>query len=199
MRRIVQRLLLAVALAVSAVLFVPAPAQAGPVFTICPYMGLPEDCYTWEIPILEPEGWPPGGCPECLLAIDIWDDFVDPVVFEQFNESFGKGFTLLAQSRLEQDPKAAKAMREASVGYFWDAAKATGKYRAELDHVGWFDAKAGKFFEDPGTQQRLDTFGKELAAGVQAFHKALGDPQPEPNIEAALAHFDAALNAASKY
>lgn len=199
MRLIVQRLLLAFALAVSAVLVIPAPAQAGPSFTICPYRGLPEDCVTWEIPILEPDQWPPTGCPECRLAIDFWKGYIDPVAFDRFNASFGKGFALLAESRLTQDPDAAKKLREASVSYFWNAAKTTVKYQPALEHVAWFDPATGKFFADQQTQPRLDLFGKELAAGVQGFQKALGDPVPQPNIEAALAHLDAALDAASKY
>ncbi|WP_205323761.1 hypothetical protein [Glycomyces sp. YM15] len=195
MRLVVQRFLLAVALAVSAVLIVPAPAQAGgATITICPFKGLPEDCYTWEIPILEPEWeWPPGGCPECLLSIDILDDLVDPAVFHEFNAYFGKGFALLAESRFVQDPDAAEEMRWASVEYFLHAAKVIEKHEIALDQVGWFDPKAGECFEDQKTQPYLDAFGKELAAGAQAFQAIAGDPDAEPSIEAALSHLDAAL------
>ncbi|MDA1358317.1 hypothetical protein O1R50_01720 [Glycomyces luteolus] len=200
MRLIVQRFLLAVALAVSAVFIIPAPAQAGgDTITICPYMGLPDDCVTWEIPILEPDWeWPPGGCPECLLSIDILDDLVNPAIFTEFNAYFGKGFALLAESRFVQDPDAAKEMRWASVEYFLYAAKVIEKNEIALDSVGWFDPKAGKFFEDEKTQPYLDVFGKELAAGAQAFQALAGDPEPQPNIEAALSHLDAALAVFSK-
>ncbi|MBO3731489.1 hypothetical protein [Glycomyces niveus] len=200
MRLVVQRFLLAAALAVAAILFIPAPAQAGgDTITICPHESLPDDCYTWEIPILEPAWeWPPVGCPECRIAIDVFKGYVDPAVFEEFNAYFGKGFALLAESRFVQDPGKAKEMRWASAEYFLHAAKVIGKDEIALDQVGWFDPKAGKYFEDPKTQPHLDVFGKELAAGAALFQQSVFDPQPQPNIEAGLSHLDAALDVFSK-
>jgi hypothetical protein len=205
MRPIVQRLLIAIALVASAVFFIPAPAQAGGYWIkICSFIELPggiivpDDCHWVEIPILEPEGpWPPG-CEVCFPAFDIWEDFIDPVVVDDFNEYFNKGFGLLAESRLTEDPGLAKELREASVEYFFSAAEVIEKYEIALDSVGWVDEKSGEFFDHPDTQPLLNAFGKELAAGTRAFQALAIDPQPETNIDDALAHYDAALEAITK-
>ena len=205
MRLIVHRLLLAVALAVAAVMFIPAPAQAGGHWIkICAYVegpsGIPilVECHWIELPILEPEGpWPPG-CPECFPAFDFWEDKIDPDIVTDFNEYFNKGLGLLAESHLAKDPAVAKQLRELSVEYFLNAAKVIEKQTIELDTVGWFNPQSGKFFDDPKTQPLLNLFGKELAAGTQAFQSLLIDPEPQPNIEAALAHYDAAIDAITK-
>jgi hypothetical protein len=205
MRLIVQRLMLAVALAAAAIMFVPAPAQAGGHWIkICSFIELPGgglvpyNCHWVEIPVLAPKGpWPPG-CPECFPAFDFWDDKINPEIVTDFNEYFNKGFGLLAESHLAEDPGDAKRLREWSVEYFWAAAKVIEQHQVELDTVGWVDGKTGEFHYDPDTQPLLNVFGKELTAGTQLFQKALGDPQPEPNLEAALAHYDTAIEALNK-
>lgn len=199
MRLIVQRLLLAVALAVSAILIVPAPAQAE-IFElrVCTSPDI-MPCPTWRIDLPDAVGpWDPDKCPHCDLLVDFMKGYTDPAVSKQFDESFSKGFDLLADSRLVQDPALAEKMRWASVDYFVNAAKAIEKYDVALETVGWFDPKAGKFFEHPESQANLDVFGKELAAGTQIFQASLVDPDPQPSFEEALFHYDAAINALSK-
>jgi hypothetical protein len=197
MRLIVQRLLLAVALAVSAILIVPASAQAEvSQIEVCTSPDL-FPCPTWVINI--PDPWDPDDvCPPCNLTFDILKGYTDPAVFKQFDEYFSKGFILLADSRLAKDPALAKEMRWASVDYFVNAAKVIEKYDVGLETVGWFDPKAGKFFEHPESQASLDVFGKELAAGTRIFQASLGDPDPQPSFEEALSHFDSAIKALSK-
>ena len=197
MRLIVQRLMLAVALVAAAIMFVPSPAQAGGFpFRICISPDIP--CLTIEIPIPEPhDDWPPG-CEECIAFLDFWKYKVNPGIVEEFTEQFGKGLGIFAESRLVEDPKLAEQLRQSSLEYFLSAAKVIEKETVELDTVGWFNPETGKFHEDPNSQPVLEAFGKELATGTQLFQKSLGNPQPEPNLEAALAHFDAAFEALDK-
>lgn len=205
MRLIIRRLMLAVALVAAAVMFVPAPAQAGGYrIKVCSFIELSDgriivdDCHWIEIPMLEPEGPIPPGCPECFLAFDFWNDKIDPGLVFEFHEYFNKGFELLAESHLTEDPKLAGQLRQASVEYFWAAAKAIEKQPIELETVGWADPKTGKFHDDPEPTPILEIFGKELAAGTTVFQEALGDPDPQPSLEAALAHYDTAIEALNK-
>jgi hypothetical protein len=198
MRLIVQRLMLAVALVAAAIMFVPAPAQAdGPRIEICISPGI-YPCPSFEIPILEPhDDWPPG-CEECFAFLDFMKYKIDPAILNAFAEQFGKGLAIFAESHLTEDPEAAEQLRQMSVEYFRSAAKAIQNETVELDIVGWFNPDTGKFHDDPKTQPLLETLGKELAAGTQLFQKALGDPDPEPDLEAALAHYDTAIEALNK-
>jgi hypothetical protein len=197
MRLIVQRLMLAVALVAAAIMFVPAPAQAGGFpFRICISPDIP--CVTFEIPILEPhDDWPPG-CEECIAALDFWKYKINPGLAEAFTEQFAKGLGIFAESRLVEDPKLADQLRQSSVEYFLSAAKVLEKETVEFDSFGWFNPKTGEFHEDPNSQPLMESFGKDLATGTQLFQKALGDPDPQPSLEAALAHFDAAFEALNK-
>ncbi|MCC3761847.1 hypothetical protein K3N28_02005 [Glycomyces sp. TRM65418] len=205
MRLIVQRLVLAVAFAVAALMFIPAPAQAGGRWIeICTYIELTDDvfviddCHMVYLPIPEPsDPWPPD-CWNCILAFDIWDDKIDPGLVFEFNQYFNKGFGLLAESRLTEDPKLADQMRKSSVEYFLAAAKALGQYTVALDAVGWANPDTGEIHHDSGTQPLLETFGKELAAGTTLFQGALWEQQPGASVDAALAHYDAALDALDK-
>jgi hypothetical protein len=190
--------MLAVALVAAAVMFIPASAQAGgPRIEICISPDI-SPCPSFEIPILEPhDDWPPG-CEECFAFLDFWKYKIDPAIVNAFAEQFGKGLAIFAESRLTEDPEAAKQLRQASVEYFLSAAKAIQKETVELDMVGWFNPDTGKFHDDPKTQPLLEVFGKELAAGTQLFQKALENSDPEPSSEAALAHYDAAIEALNK-
>lgn len=205
MRRIIQRFLLAVTLVVAAALLIPAPAQAGgnymkvcfPVGTT-PWGTTIWDCYYIEVPELGPGNpWPPE-CLSCPPMFDFWKDLIDPEVEQKFHDYLGKGFSTLAESHLAQDPKLAEQLRAEATELLFTAAAVIEKYPIELYAVGWYDEKSGKVYEDPEPQSNLWAIGAELTAGTELMQAALGDPQPEPNIAAAMERFDQAYQAFEK-
>lgn len=191
---LVKRLLIALALVVSAVVLIPAPAQAGGgymrvCFPVETRWGTFWDCHWIEVPVFGPrDPWPPE-CLTCGLDVDFWkDDRVNPEILERFHVDLGKGLAVLAESHLVEDEKLRERLRAESFALFTSAAKAVEKYPVELHETAWVDIESGKVFEskDP----LLHSVGRELAAGIASIQANLWDPQPDP--PAALKHFDAA-------
>jgi hypothetical protein len=193
--RIVRRMLLAAALAVSGTLFVPAtPAVAGGqqiriCFQVGEIAGRPIfDCFTIVIPELAPKPPWPDTCLSCPAAIDL-RDWLDPVIRDDFFKGIGEGFRLLAEAELSTDPKQYKKLRELSSQEFFGAAGLAGGAELKLNGVGWADLKGPKFHEDSTHNPALKAAGEQIVAGIARMQLAMGDPHPEPNIEAAMAHF----------
>lgn len=198
--RLVQRLLLAVALAVAAVFTVPAPANAaGQYVQICFPVGTGPggvplfQCHWIMIPELSPKPpWPPE-CLSCAPQFDFWKDQIDPRVQQRFADLLGQGFGLLAESHLAKDPKLAAELRREATDVLLSAAKTLGDYPIDLQRAGWVDLKTGKEYFEPVPEPWLESTGVELAAGTAILQRALGDPTPQPNIDEALKHFDEAF------
>ncbi|MFG3340309.1 hypothetical protein [Glycomyces sp. NPDC048151] len=195
MRLTVQRLLLAVALAVSAILFVPAPAQAAwPTMTIC-FWAVNDDgtwervCYTIDVPVAGPrKGWP-RDCWVCAPSWNFGEDVVNPA---EFHERLGKGLALLSQSSLEKDEKLAAQLRDEAVREFYTAAEVLKGSKAPFKEFAWIEPESGKVFADPDPHPWQTAIGSDLEAGISLMQEAVYDPQPVPWIEAAMKHFDQA-------
>lgn len=193
-----RRILLAVALVVSATLLAPpAPASAGgqPV-TICFQVGTVGgrpifDCHTIILPEFKPVPIGPIDCLSCPPVFDIWDR-VDPQKRFEYLDRLGRGLTLLSESAQATDPVKAKQLRELATESFWASATFLDGSEVKLSQVGWADLKNEKFIVEPDPQPMLVASGEHLAAGLTLMQKALGDPTPQPNIEAAMARFDQA-------
>ncbi|GAB3220550.1 hypothetical protein GCM10027447_05060 [Glycomyces halotolerans] len=199
--RLIRRLLLAAVLAVSATLLVPAgPAHAaGQEVKICFPVGTTPggvtvwDCHTIVMPELKPKPpwWPPE-CLSCPPAFDFWDHKLDPKVQLEYLDRLGQGFGHLAESKLAEDPEAAEELREKAAQTLLSSAEVLGNYELELSRVGWADLENNEFYEDPTPTPVLEAAGKNLAAGLRLMQEALGDPSPQPSIEAAMERFDEA-------
>ncbi|MQM28088.1 hypothetical protein [Glycomyces albidus] len=191
---LVKRLMIAVTLAVSAVFFIPAPAQAGghwieicfpDTATIDPF---DEKCWIIEIPVeVNWKYWPPD-CDVCLPSFDFWRDKINPATRLEFNERLGKGLGLLAESHLTDDEKLAEQFRAEAGGQFLAAAEVVGQYEIALDNFSWLDPVNGKVLESPQPEPALAA-GNAIAEGVTILQNTLGK---EPDIEGALAQFDKA-------
>ncbi len=193
-----RRLLLAAALMLSATFLVPAsPANAGGqairvCFQVGEFGGRPIfDCFTIVLPELAPKPpWPPE-CLSCPVAFDPWDE-LDIWQRHDYVRGWGEGLGLLGQAALSTDPKEIKHLRALAQESFFKAADISAASGVELENVGWADLKKGEFFPDSTGNAALKSAGENLIAGHALMQKALGDPHPEPNIEAAMARFDQA-------
>nr|MDT0663368.1 hypothetical protein [Micromonospora sp. DSM 115978] len=194
----VKRIMLAMALVVTATLLVPAaPANAGgrPV-TICFQVGTVGgrpifDCHTILLPEFKPVPIGPIECLSCPPVYDLWDR-VDPLKRFEYLNRLGQGLTLLGESAQAVDPAKAKHLRELATENFLSSAALLDGSEVKLGQVGWADLKNGKFHGDPDPQPMLVASGENVAAGLALMQKALGDPDPQPNIEAAMTRFDSA-------
>lgn len=197
--RVVRGVVVAAMLAVGAVMFVPAPAQAGGDYLqLClpdgdddPVSG---DCVWFQVFKFEKRKlWPdPDVCPACFPSLDVFKGYIDPVVRGEFNGYFGKGFGYLADAALTQDVKEAAQLREDAAEMFLAAAEAVGKYEVSFERAGWVDTDTGKAFEHAVPQQSVEA-GTAIAEAFTLLEKALHDPQPEVNVEAALGRLDHAV------
>ncbi|GIJ78313.1 hypothetical protein SAMN05443287_10194 [Micromonospora phaseoli] len=195
---IARRILLAMALVVSATLLVPAaPASAGgrPVtvcFKVGEFGGRPIfDCHTILLPEFKPVPIGPIECLTCPPVFDLWDR-IDPEWRFEYLDRLGRGLSFLGEAAQAVDPVKAKQLRELATENFWSAAKLLNGSEVKLGQVGWADLKNEKFHGDPDPQPSLVASGENLVVGLALMQKALGDPHPEPNIEAAMARFDQA-------
>lgn len=197
-KRVARGVAIAAMLAVGAVVFVPAPAQAGGDYIqIC----LPDDdddpltrdCFWIMVFKFERDLWPdPGECPECWPALDFWRYDVDPVARGEFDQYFGKGLGYLAEAALTEDEKLAEQLRAEATELLIGAAKVIDKYEVSLDRLGWLDVESGKFYSEPSPQPMIDA-AKSIVEGFALLDKALDDPTPQPNLKAAMERFDASV------
>lgn len=202
---ILRRLLLAAALAVSATLLVPAgPASAALSRPICSQLARFDGsqfwyCYEMVIFELKVEDPGPGECPYCAPTINIWDD-LDPEIRQEYLTWRGEGMQLLSKSAISEDPGEIKELRAMATDAFLTSAEILGKSEVKLEGVGWVDLENDKFYEDPIPHPALEAAGQNLVEGLTLMQQALGDPDPQPSIEAAMAQFDEAhQNLASLY
>ncbi|MCL7461004.1 hypothetical protein AB0I85_04190 [Micromonospora echinofusca] len=193
-----RRMLLAVALVVTATLLVPVtPANAaGRPVTICFQVGEVDgrpifDCPTVLLPEFEPKPIGPVECLSCPPVFDLWDR-IDPEKRFEYLNRLGRGLSLLGEAAQAVDPVKAKYLRESATESFRSSAKLLDGSEVKLGQVGWADLKNEKFHGDPDPQPSLVASGENLAGGLGLMQQALGDPQPEPNIAAAMARFDQA-------
>lgn len=193
-----RRLMVAAALAASTVLFVraePVQAAVGHELRVCFEVGTTPsgtpifDCYTIIVPELGPDSPFPPECVYCGVAIDFQDGEIDPPMVRDYLKQLGRGFRLLSKSSFVQDTKLRKELRDEATNAFLASAKLLDGAQVPLKAVGWYDGKSGKLYADPDPQPMLWDTGKHLAAGLQLMQQALGDPDPQPNIEAALDQF----------
>ncbi|GAA1671296.1 hypothetical protein GCM10009830_16610 [Glycomyces endophyticus] len=196
--RIVTGLIAAIVLAFSSVLLVQAPAQAGnPTMTFCMWV-LNEDgylelhCYTIEVPVAGPRKWWPPECWVCLPSFRFEDYAVNPADRVDFVDQLGQGQILLAQASLTKDEKLAEELRTEAAGVFYSAAKLVEKGgEVSYKEFAWVDPKSGKTYGDPQPEPNL-AYGAALEAGIRYMQLAALDPEPQPNIEAAMKEFEAA-------
>lgn len=196
------RRLMAVAVGATAALVMSAtPASADEEITVCfpvgEFGGVEIwDCYTVVIPELVQPPWPPG-CPACSPAIDLWDG-LDVKAQLEYLSRLGEGMGLLSQAANTADPGEAKQLRGQATESFLTAAESLGGAQVKLERVGWADLDNNELIEDPAPS--LEAAGGHLVEGLGLMQKALGDPDPQPNLEAAMAEFDASYeNLAALY
>jgi len=195
---LVRRALLAMALVVGATLLAPAaPASAGgqPVrvcFKVGEVAGVSIfDCHTIVLPDFKPVPIGPVDCLSCPPVLDLWDR-IDPEKRFEYLDRLGRGLSFLGEAAQAEDPGKAKQFRAQATESFRVSAKLLDGSEVKLAQVGWADLKNGKFHGDPDPQPSLVAFGEYTVVGLGLMQRALGDPQPEPNIEAAMARFDQA-------
>ncbi|MEU5870392.1 hypothetical protein AB0A73_02405 [Glycomyces sp. NPDC047369] len=195
-------LVAAIALALSTVLLVQAPAQAGGgTFRYC-FFVIDEDtgtvervCPEWELPVEGPRKWWPKDCWVCLGLFDFEDYAVNPAERVSFYEQLGQGQVLLAQADLEQDEKLADQLRAQAAQAFYSAAKLIDKNGAvSYKGFSWYDAQSGKVYDSPDPQPNLE-FGYSVEAGLAYMQRAVLEPQPHPWIESAMKEFEQANDA----
>lgn len=197
---LVRRLMIAVTLAVSAVFFIPAPAQAGGYWIEVCFPDTSTDdpldliCVPTKVPVEGNWKWWPPECWVCLPSFDFWKDYVDPAVRYDFNERFGKGLGLLAESHLTDDEKLAEQLRAEAGGQFLAAAEIVSEYEIGFDGFVWVDPVNGKYLSDPQPDPGIAA-GYAMAEGVRILQNTLGK---EPDIEGALKEFDAAYESLSE-
>ncbi|GIH07998.1 hypothetical protein Rhe02_60650 [Rhizocola hellebori] len=192
---IAKRLLLTMALAISTAFLVPAnPASAGgQEIRVCFEVGTfgghrVFDCFTVVVPDLAPKPpWPPT-CLSCPAALII-DNELDPKFRFDFIAELGEGLQLLGEAELAGDPGKAKELIAKATDVFLASAARLDGAEARLENVGWADLKNGKFHDDTTNNPALKATGEDLVAGLSLMQLAMGDPHPEPNIEAAMARF----------
>lgn len=192
--RLLRRILLAFALAVSTTMMMPTTAaQAGPDWV--------EFCYPPTVPGPVPGTMVPNtdcpkvfigfhDCPpDCIAWIGRWDPEIDPLWQREYFSQWGKAFETFRDSHLAQDPEVAEQLRFDAIEGFTYAAKIRAELGGEvqLHEVGWMDPESGKTFEDESGM--LWKIGEHLTAGQQLMIESL--EQPELRDEA-MAHYDEA-------
>jgi hypothetical protein len=146
------------------------------------------DCYTVVVPDLAPKPpWPPT-CLSCPIAIIIQNE-LDPQFRFDFIKELGEGLQLLGKAKLSGDPDEYKKLIAKATDVFLASAAQLDGAEAWLEKVGWADLKNGEFHEDTTNNPALKAAGENLVAGLGLMQLAMGDPHPEPNIEAAMARF----------
>jgi hypothetical protein len=195
MRLNIQRFLLAIALAVSAILFIPAPAQAGePSMVIC-FWAINDDgtweyvCHTIDVPVAGPRtGWPK----ECWVCAPSWnfgDEITNPA---EFHDHLGKGLALLSQSSLEKDEKLAAQLREEAVHELFTASQVLKGSEAPFKEFAWIEPESGKVYAEPQPQPWQTAIGSDLETGIRLMQAAILEPFPHQSIDEAMKHFDQA-------
>lgn len=196
---VVRRLLLGLMLAVTVAFLAPAaPAQAqtaGQEMRICFVVGYFNDrpifdCITIMIPELKPHPPGPDWCPACLPGVQFGDN-LDPEIRQNYLDKLGQGLALLGKAATTDNPDLVKEYRLMATDSFLASAEILGKSNVELDRVGWADPEYNKFDEDQTSGPLLE-MGQQLAEGLGLMQVALGDPTPQPNINAAMECFDKA-------
>ncbi|GIJ26104.1 hypothetical protein Vqi01_12660 [Micromonospora qiuiae] len=195
---IARRILLAMALAVTATLLVPATSAsaAGQPVTICfrvgEFNGMPIfDCHTIVLPDFKPKPIGPDGCLSCPPVFDLWDQ-IHPKERVAYLDQLGRGLSLLGEAAQCGDPGKAAALRKLATESFLSSAKLLNGSAVKLAQVGWADLKNGKFYADPTPQPSLEASGQHLVAGLGLMQKSLLDVHPETSIKEAMARFDLA-------
>ncbi|MEU5156511.1 hypothetical protein [Glycomyces sp. NPDC021274] len=194
--RLLRRILLAFALAVSTTMIIPTTAvQAGPGYwtQLCfppvvpgPVPGtvvINTDCPGFAIEFND--------CPpNCTAWIGRWVQDIDPVWQREYHFAWDKALEALRDSHLSQDPKLAEQLRFEAIDGFTHAAKIRAELGDELKlhEVGWIDTKTGKFFEDESGM--LWKIGEHLIAGQQLMIESLEKPELQ---DEAMAHYEEAL------
>lgn len=196
--RILQRILIALALVASATLIAPtAPAQAkvGHVVEICFPVGefgdeVIWDCHLIVIPEVGPKPWPwPEECLSCPPYIDFLDK-VKPWEQWEYLNRLGQGLNLLSKANLTADPKESEWLRRQATEQFILSAEVLHGSEVALDSAGWADVKNNKIYKD----EALILVGTHLVEGLRLMQPPVpGDPTPQPNIDKALYHFNQAL------
>lgn len=192
----IRRLLIAMALALGATLFVaPAsPANALPVshrlcFTL-PGATSPilDRTICIDVPVLVEVEFPiPPGC-KCDVAIRFrYEDVINEQIEEHIIYA-GNGLQNLG--RAATNPEKEKEFREQAIKSFQASAELLGKNEIALDRVGYFDLEKGEFL-DIEAPKSLAITAEHLVAGLSILQ---GD---RSNVEKAMAEFDAAYEAYS--
>lgn len=184
--RFVQRVLLTMALAVSAFTLAPAGAANAVVF----------DCDEYEFnrstiwlcrPMLFPKvEWDPEVCPDCLLSLDLEIYEIKPEIEDRILTGLLETLLSLDRAAFAKDPELAERyLRQA-----YESALATGEVMAEHEawvkpgRVGAVDPESGKFYEE--SVPIVEAVGEHMAEGMNL----LGGLAGKPDIDGAFAHFE---------
>lgn len=197
--RILQRILVALALAASATLVAPtgpAQAQVGHDVEIC----FPADsengnqviwnCHLITVPkvALKPGPWP-DECLSCPTYVDFLDQ-VKPWEQWEYLDRLGQGLFLLSRAKLTKDPKLHTRLRQRATEQFLLSAETLHGTGILLGDTGWVDLQNDKVYGD----NTLIPLGTHLVEGLMLMQPPVpGDPTPQPNIDKAMHHFNLAL------
>ncbi|THV21749.1 hypothetical protein [Glycomyces paridis] len=195
--RHLRRILIAITLALSATMFIPATAAqaANEWVKICfgGFVSDGEGGFYWDPCAIEVDVFLGQEIelpcrPPCGLGFD----YLDPKIRwdEQYKyfERLDLGLERLSESRLTKDPDLAQKLRDESIEHFLAAAEIREGANVELNEVAWVDYETGKILE--GDDQLLWAVGKDLLAGQQLMLKGLEDPK---GVEAAMEAYESAL------
>jgi hypothetical protein len=194
--RYLRRIMLALALAVSATMLIPATAaQAGPGWAkLCvPGWVWVGDVRVWsvcatEIDVYIHEEIPFPCPPSCGPMHRFWDDKIDWDMQFDYFEQWDLGIETLAASRIAKDPQLAQELRFKATEYLLAAAELRKGLAVELAGVAWVDPESGKIYE--GDDQLLWAVGKDLLAGQQLMMEAVDNPKA---VAPAMEAYDSAL------
>lgn len=193
--RAMRRLILAMVLALSFSLLVPAvPAQADHKrghfcvtvgFTLA---GPIREC--WDLPLPTWNVWWIFDDCRCDPAFDPKDEWLDPKIRQDYLHHLGQAVAYMTSAALAQDPEQIKELRGMATQAMLQSSEALGGAEVYTGQVGWIDRDNDKFHED--SNQYLVASSEHTVAALHLFQGSLGDPKQQPDIEAGLEQLDKA-------
>lgn len=166
----------------------PAAATPGSSFELCfpvhdAGTGQIVDWICVPIPV---ETHPCPSCPDFAVGFDHLVLPADPWYVEDLAAGLGR----LGEAAYA-DPRTAARLRAEARDAFLSSAERLGDTRVSLAEVGFVDMENQVI--EPVPEPWLVSAGIDLAGGLTLARQALGNPDPQPWIDAAMARFDAAF------
>ncbi len=181
-------LILAAVVALVAVPATPVYANSGTMVCFPVYDGEGNliDFHCFEIPVLYCE-------PPCSpFTIDFSEDIVLPVEMEfTYLDQLGRGLQLVGAATLERNAASARRLMDQARAQFLASAATMGRARVTSIEVGVADLRANRVLPNPGLAW-LDAAGTDVGNGIVQMKAALGDPSPDPWVQAGLGFYQSA-------